>query len=237
MKVNQDATKLFTSVEEGPYSDDPRDTGNWSSGRAGVGTLIGSNRGCGAPATIAYVLRNKLPYQVTAAWMKNLPDAVYDGMFDDEYWALVNGDVLPSGLDLAAVDFGWNAGPINAAHLLQGTIGVIMDGQIGPDTLAAILDPPLNVILAKLPQDTVRLCQGVFGINQDGIAGPNTRAQAALSAENALTTVIAGFATAQLIYYRGLSNWATYGAGWSARTGRRLAAAINLATGEPVAVN
>jgi lysozyme family protein len=237
MKANQDASRTFTSVEEGPYSGTPRDSGNWSSGRVGVGTLIGSNRGCGAPATIAYVLRNKLPYQVTAAWMKNLPDSVYIGMFDDEYWALVNGDALPSGLDLAAIDFGWNTGPTNAAHILQSTVGVTMDGQIGPHTLEAIADPPLDAILAKLPQDAVRLCQGFFGISPDGIVGPNTRAQAKLSAENALATVIAGFATAQLIYYRSLSNWATYGAGWSARTGRRLAAAINLATGEPVAVN
>jgi lysozyme family protein len=231
--VNIPVCEAFTSGEEGPYTNDPRDSGNWSSGICGQGTLIGSNKGCGAPATIAYVLANKLPYLVNAAWMQALPDDVYTGMFETGYWNRISGDDLPSGLDLSGTDFGWNTGPGNAAFVLQGVVGATQDLQIGPKTLAAIADPPVNQILARMDRGTVRVAQAAYGLigdDVDGVAGPITQKAAAANDVNILITVIAGFSSEQMIYYRSLSNWGTYGAGWTARTGRRLAGAINLAT-------
>ena len=53
MLSNRETVRKFVVREEGGYSSDSRDGGNWSSGRVGVGTLIGSNMGVGAPALIA----------------------------------------------------------------------------------------------------------------------------------------------------------------------------------------
>jgi lysozyme family protein len=84
-----------------------------------------------------------------------------------------------------------------------------------------------------MDRGTVRVAQAAYGLigdDVDGVAGPITQKAAAANDVNILITVIAGFSSEQMIYYRSLSNWGTYGAGWTARTGRRLAGAINLAT-------
>jgi lysozyme family protein len=70
-----------------------------------------------------------------------------------EYWDKIQGDVLPNGLDYALFDFAVNSGPGRAVKTLQGLLGVKVDGQIGPQTLAAID----KVNLAELIND---LCDG-----------------------------------------------------------------------------
>lgn len=54
------------------------------------------------------------------------------------YWNHINGDNLPSGVDLAVFDFAVNSGNSRAAHTLQNIIGVTADGQIGPATISAV---------------------------------------------------------------------------------------------------
>lgn len=60
-----------------------------------------------------------------------------------EYWNKVKGDQLPSGIDYAVFDFAVNSGPGRAAEYLQAIAGVAQDGEIGPQTVAAVakLDP------------------------------------------------------------------------------------------------
>ena len=53
-----------------------------------------------------------------------------------DYWAKINGDDLPVGLDLLVFDTAVNLGVITAAMLLQEAVGVTMDGVIGPITLS-----------------------------------------------------------------------------------------------------
>ena len=54
------------------------------------------------------------------------------------YWDKIKGDELPGGLDLCVFDFGVNAGPGRAAKFLQQMIGTVVDGGIGPNTLAKL---------------------------------------------------------------------------------------------------
>lgn len=54
------------------------------------------------------------------------------------YWAQAGGDVLPRGLDYAAFDFAVNSGPARAVRVLQRLLGQVEDGNIGPQTLAAV---------------------------------------------------------------------------------------------------
>lgn len=231
MQANYAPTTAFTKAEEGGYTADPRDSGNWSSGIVGKGTLIGSNMGCGAPATIAYVAMVQPGFVVTAAWMRTLPQAVYDGMAKGSYWTPLQGDALPAGLDLACFDFGWNTGIGSAAKRLQWLIGVRQDGDIGTETLNAIQSCAVAPIAKALSKADAEILQAKLGVTVDGDVGPQTLG--AIAAQPAIRPVVLllGLGEAQSAYYRSLGNFLTYGVGWLARTGRRVAAGMALATG------
>ena len=53
------------------------------------------------------------------------------------YWNLCRAGDLPPGLDLAVFDYAVNSGPDRAVRTLQATLGVVVDGQVGPLTLGA----------------------------------------------------------------------------------------------------
>lgn len=124
----------FTVDAEGGYSDDPNDSGNWSSGEVGVGTLIGSRFGISAPTLIDWEGRHG-GVEVTAYYMQNLPLYTAKTIYMARYWNVVNGESLPLGVDLAVWDFGVNAGCRVSAKELQTVVGAEPDGVIGPRTL------------------------------------------------------------------------------------------------------
>ena len=53
-----------------------------------------------------------------------------------DYWTKINGEDLPSGLDLLVLDTAVQMGAITAAMLLQEAVGTTLDGAIGPITLS-----------------------------------------------------------------------------------------------------
>ena len=66
------------------------------------------------------------------------------------YWAAINGDSLPLGVDLALFDFSFNAGAELAAKRLQSVVGVRQDGDIGPITLAALAKATKSALIMNL---------------------------------------------------------------------------------------
>lgn len=62
------------------------------------------------------------------------------------YWNKVQGDLLPVGVDLAVFDFAVNSGVSRAAKVLQGLVGVPMDGVIGPQTIKAAQDHQFGLV-------------------------------------------------------------------------------------------
>lgn len=54
-----------------------------------------------------------------------------------DYWDAVSGDSLPAGLDLVAFDAAVNSGVSRGAKWLQSALGIVSDGKIGPQTIAA----------------------------------------------------------------------------------------------------
>ncbi len=226
-------TTAFTKAEEGGYTGDPVDSGNWSSGITGQGTLIGSNMGCGAPATIAYMAATDPDFTVTAAWMQALPQTVYDGMAQTGYWNPLQcpDPRMLAGLDLSCFDFGWNTGIGSAAKRLQWLVGVEQDGDIGDETLAATGACPLAPIAQALSPEDAETLQIHLGVTADGSVGPITLGAIAAQPSIRPIVLILGLGEAQTAYYRTLYNFSTFGAGWLARTGRRVAAGIALAAG------
>ena len=234
MQADYAASTAFTKTEEGGYSSDPADSGNWSSGVCGEGELIGSNMGCGAPATIAYMAATQPGVAVTASWMRALPESVYDGMATSAYWSPLQGNSLLAGVDLTCFDFGWNTGVGSAAKRLQWLVGAEQDGEPGPATLAQVASCNLEPIAQALSSADAETLQQYLGVTADGAVGPKTLA--ALEATDGArgVVIVLGLGESQAAYYRTLFNFSTYGAGWLARTGRRVTAGLALARGSIV---
>ena len=127
----------FTLGEEGRYSGIASDPGNWSSGEVGVGVLIGTCWGISAPVLLDWVGPGNAA-NITADYMRNLSVDTAKAIYLRDYWNKVRGDDLPLGLDLAVWDFGVNAGVRRSIEELQKAIGVQMDGDLGPVSMAAI---------------------------------------------------------------------------------------------------
>jgi lysozyme family protein len=66
------------------------------------------------------------------------------------YWNPLRGDDLPPAVALMAFDFGVNAGVGRSARLLQGSVGAIQDGSIGPQTLGAVRVTDSGVLVDDL---------------------------------------------------------------------------------------
>lgn len=102
------------------YTNNPKDRGGPT--KYGV-TLIALSEWRGRPCT--------------AADVQALTEAEAQLIYD-KYWDAVSGDNLPAGVDLMIFDAAVNTGRLRAAKLLQGVLGVVQDGVIGPKTLWAL---------------------------------------------------------------------------------------------------
>ncbi len=67
-----------------------------------------------------------------------------------EYWNALQGDHLPAGVDLLVYDFGYGSGAGTSARKLQEVLGVTVDGQLGPHTLAAAQAFDREALIRKL---------------------------------------------------------------------------------------
>lgn len=65
-------------------------------------------------------------------------DTEIQAIYRELFWNPVRGDDLFVGLDLVMVDYGWGSGPITAIEHMQRLLGIEVDGEFGPATLAAI---------------------------------------------------------------------------------------------------
>jgi len=105
---------------------DPRDKGNWTGGRVGVGELRGSKYGISAAAHPAIDIAN-LSLEGAKA------------LFESEYWRTIRGDELPYPIALCLADDAYNHGSPMATRNLQQALRVTVDGHFGSGTLAAAL--------------------------------------------------------------------------------------------------
>ena len=111
-----------TLQEEGGYSNDPKDPGgetNWGISKR------------------AYPLED----------IKNLtrPEAVR--LYYNDFWQAPGIAQLPIELAFQVFDCGVNVGTTMAVRMLQSVVGVPADGQVGPQTRAAVSALPLAVVI------------------------------------------------------------------------------------------
>src|SRR5262245_41760688 len=58
-------------------------------------------------------------------------------IYRQNYWNALRCDDLPAGVDYAVFDYGVNSGIGRAAKVLQRLVATAMDGEVGPETIAA----------------------------------------------------------------------------------------------------
>jgi lysozyme family protein len=79
--------------------------------------------------------------------MRNLtPDDVAP-IYRKNYWNRVKGDSLPSGLDWACFDWAVNSGSGRPAKAVQRAVGATVDGAIGKNTIALVMEKDPEFII------------------------------------------------------------------------------------------
>lgn len=135
--ANFEIAYKLTSINEGGYTNNPDDNGNWTGGKKDVGTLVGTNRGIAADTLKSWLGRNP-----TVTEMKNLSEEVAKSIYRKNYWIPMRGDEIKSQkIANELYDSCVNFGVTSAVKMMQKTIGVIQSGKMDSVTLNKINKP------------------------------------------------------------------------------------------------
>lgn len=124
MKDNFDVAIERILNHEGGYTNNPKDRGNWTTGKIGVGQLKGTKFGISA---MTY------PNEDIA----NLTLAQAKFIYRRDFWDVLKADRFHDGTAYQLLDFAVNSGIPNTIKAFQRAIGVKVDGVFGPLSLAA----------------------------------------------------------------------------------------------------
>lgn len=119
---------------EGLYSSDRNDAGNYTP----AGKLVGTMRGVTVDAFAAF--KGIDPESVSPAILENgVTLDVAAQIYRQDYFERPGIARLTwSPLAEITADYGWGSGPGVAIKALQGLVGAAADGDIGPETIAAV---------------------------------------------------------------------------------------------------
>ncbi|WP_366654412.1 glycosyl hydrolase 108 family protein [Fodinicurvata sp. EGI_FJ10296] len=118
-----DSALAFVLDHEGGFVNHPEDPG----GATNQGITL---------ATFRRWARRHGHHTPTVDELKAIPGATVRAIYRDDYWQALLGDELTPAVALITFDMGVNAGPDRAVRILQQTVGAIVDGKIGPQTVS-----------------------------------------------------------------------------------------------------
>ena len=119
---------------EGGFQAKASDRGNWTSGVVGQGELKGTNFGLSA---MTYPLLD----------IKNLTVEQAKGIYYQDWWVKLGMDLFKPALGYQMFDAAINHGIQNATKMLQRAANSKDDGALGPLSLTAINNTPLDDLL------------------------------------------------------------------------------------------
>ena len=79
--------------------------------------------------------------------MRNLTPEDVAPIYKKNYWDRVKADLLPSGLDWACFDWAVNSGSGRPAKAVQRAVGATVDGAIGKNTIALVMEKDPEFII------------------------------------------------------------------------------------------
>ncbi len=121
---------------EGGLSLDPNDRGNWTSGRIGEGKLLGTKYGVSAMTFPG----------------EDIPNLTLDRareLYRFHFWGPAGCDAVPDAVRFDLFDMAVNSGVRAAVKTLQGAVGEVEDGILGPLTLQAVQSMPAVRVVAR----------------------------------------------------------------------------------------
>ncbi len=121
MRENFESSLEHVLVHEGGYADHPDDPGG--------ATMKG--------VTLA-VYRRYYGSSKTKEDLRDITEEQLAHIYMTGYWDKCKCDELPAGVDYAVFDSAVNSGPGRGAKWLQGAVGAVQDGGIGPNTLQKV---------------------------------------------------------------------------------------------------
>jgi lysozyme family protein len=130
---------------EGGNDDDPRDPGGRTS------------RGITAARWAEW--RQTHPGLPADVW--DAPQAEVEAIYLEKYWQPLWCDMLPPGVDYAVFDFGVNSGPARSAKFLQEIVGSAVDGEVGPNTVAATKEADPEEVINALCDNRMFFLKGL----------------------------------------------------------------------------
>lgn len=132
-KMTYDEALKRVLAHEGGYTNHPADPG----GPTNYGITIADYRRHVKPGA-------------TAADVRAMKVEEAKAIYRAKYWDALRCDDLPAGVDYAVFDYGVNSGIGRAARVLQRVLGLADDGQIGPQTIAALRPRDAKVVVAAI---------------------------------------------------------------------------------------
>lgn len=121
---------------EAGFTIDPKDNGNWTGGRQGVGELKGTKYGIAANTYPDLDIRNLTLEQAKAIYWR-------------DWWLKIGADQLQPAVAYQMWQFAVNAGMDTSKRGLQFAAKVAQDGHVGDLTLAAVKAADLNDLLLR----------------------------------------------------------------------------------------
>lgn len=129
-----DAFELVVGAE-GNFTDNPRDNGNWTGGKRDCGQLLGTKYGISAKSYgERFLKQGKKIKDITLA------DAKY--IYKIDFWGALCCDLVPSIHRYPLFSCAVNCGANKAIKYYQESLGVKIDGMIGPVTVRAAIESP-----------------------------------------------------------------------------------------------
>lgn len=123
-----------TAKNEGGYTNNPKDRGNWTGGAVNSGVLIGTNYGISAPVLMRFLKRTP-----TVDEMKNLPISTAQQIYKAEYWNPFRGDeVLIQEVANSIYDSAVNMGVGTSIKLTQRSLKLPETGKMNDATLTVL---------------------------------------------------------------------------------------------------
>ena len=140
---------------EGGFTNDRDDRGNWTSGKIGVGELKGTKQGISA---MTYPDLDII----------NLTDDEIKEIYYRDWWLKLGMDKFRPAISYQMFDAAINHGMNRATKLLQKAVGATADGAIGPNTMGKVKDTELNDLLFKFIAERLQFFTDIRTFNKYG---------------------------------------------------------------------